>query len=324
MIASPSTSQSVPMTLEMKYSRWQRRFAPYIFVSPFFLLFLFFGLFPMIFSMFISVHKWNPIDGLGNWQFVGLENYQFLIQDDTYFQKSLVNTVVLGLMSVVPQHLIAIPLAVVIHTGLQRIKSAVTAVYFAPYVTSVAAISTVFLTLYSERSGVFNYILQGMNQIPVLNAIIPDEPVRWLGQASMVKPSIALLIIWRYTGWNTVLYLSGLQAIPQDLYEAASVDGANKLQQFRFITLPLLRPIAFFAVTASIIGSMQTFVEPIMMVNGDGGVSNAGLTTMMYLYKTAFTDLDMGLASAISWLLFAIIIIMTMVNNRFFAPRKGE
>ena len=112
--------------------------------------------------------------------------------------------------------------------------------------------------------------------------------------------------------------LAGLQAIPNELYEAAQVDGANRWHQFRFITLPLLRPIAFFAVTLTIIGNMQLFVEPYMLVNQDGGVNNSGLTAVLYLWKTAFVDLDMGYAAAMSWVLFVSIILLTWINNAIF------
>ncbi len=323
-MATPSLlTTAVPKQIH-RYAIWQRRYAPYLFISPFFILFAVFGLFPTLFSLYLSFTRWNPLDGLANIKFVGLENYQFLLTDDTLFRKSLVNTAVLGVISGIPQHIIAIPLAFLLHTGLNRIKGFVTALYFAPYVTSVAAIAMVFGTLYSERSGLFNWALAQLHQIPLLGAIIPGDPIPWLGREVWIKPSIALLIAWRYTGWNTVLYLSAMQAVPMELFEAAAVDGASRWQQFRFITLPLLRPMAFYAVTLTIIGNMQIFVEPFLLVNRDGGVNNAGLTTVMYLYKTAFNDLDMGLAASISWVLFAIIIVLTLINNRIFRGGRAD
>ncbi len=322
-MAAPTTTAPPITTASYRYANWQRRYAPYIFISPFFILFIIFGLFPTLFSFFISLTRWNPIEGLANIKFVGFENYQYLLTEDTYFRKSLINTAVLGLLSVPPQHLIAIPLAFMLHTGLKRIKGFITALYFAPYITSAAAIAMVFGTLYSERSGLFNYVLSQLHQLPVLGAIFP-ESIPWLGRDAWIKPSIAILIAWKYTGWNTVLYLSAMQAIPGDLFEAAAVDGANRWQQFRFVTLPLLRPMAFYAVTLSIIGNMQIFVEPFLLVNRDGGTNNSGLTTVMYLYKTAFNDFDMGLAASISWVLFLIIIVLTIINNRIFRGGKVD
>jgi multiple sugar transport system permease protein len=323
-VDAPIITRRSVATSSYRYSNFQRRYAPYLFVAPFFILFIVFSLFPTLFSFYLSFTRWNPIDGLAGIKFVGLENYLYLISSDTYFRKSLFNSAFLGVISGIPQHLIAIPLAFMLHTGLKRVKGFVTALYFAPYVTSVAAITMVFGTLYSERAGLFNWILAQLNQVPLLGAIIPDDPIPWLGREAFVKPSIALLIAWRYTGWNTVLYLSAMQAIPMELFEAAAVDGANRWQQFRHITLPLLRPMAFYAVTLTIIGSMQIFVEPFLLVNRDGGVNNAGLTTVMYLYKTAFNDLDMGLAASISWVLFAIIIVLTIINNRLFRGGKAD
>lgn len=303
----------------LRYARWQRRLAPYLFISPFFVIFVVFGLFPTLFSLYLSFQSWSPIDGWGAWRPVGLKNYAFLLSGaDDFFNKAVRNTVLLALLSGIPQHLIAIPLAFVIHRSLRRLQSLVTAVYFAPYITSAVAITTVFFTLYQERSGVFNWLLGLLNGVPLLGLLVPDEPVRWLGRDATVKPSIAILVIWRYTGWNTVLYLAGLQAIPKELYEAAEVDGANRWHQFRFVTLPLLKPIAFFAVTLTIIGNMQLFVEPYMLVNQDGGVNNSGLTSVLYLWKTAFVDLDMGFAAAMAWILFAAIIALTVLNNRLF------
>lgn len=323
-MAAPSTTAPSISTSSYRYSNWQRKYAPYLFVSPFFILFIIFSLFPTLFSLYISFTRWNPIEGLARIKFVGLENYQFLLTDDTYFRKSLVNTAVLGVISGLPQHIIAIPLAFLLHTGLKRIKGFVTSLYFAPYVTSVAAIAMVFGTLYSERSGLFNWVLAQLNHLPLMGAIIPDNPIPWLGREAWIKPSIAILIIWRYTGWNTILYLSAMQAIPMELFEAAAVDGASRWQQFRHVTLPLLRPMAFYAVTLTIIGNMQIFVEPFLLVNRDGGVNNAGLTTVMYLYKTAFNDFDMGLAASISWVLFAIIIVLTVINNRIFRGGRAD
>ena len=318
------SSAAPPQTDSARYrwSRLQRQAAPYVFVSPFFILFLVFGLFPTLFSLYVAFQRWDPVTGLGGMRFTGLENFQYLLTD-SFFWKALRTTVYIAIISGLPQHLIAIPLAYVIHRGLRRMQGFVTAVYFAPYITSVAAISMVFQTLYAN-SGVFNWVLSGLNSVPLLGLLIPDEPVRWLGREATIAPAIALLVIWRYTGWNVVLYLSGLQAIPRELYEAAQVDGANTWQQFRFITLPLLRPIAFFAVTLTIIGNMQLFVEPYLLVNQDGGVANAGRTIVMYLWKTAFVDLDMGLAAAMSWLLFAFIIVLTIVNNRIFRSARGD
>jgi multiple sugar transport system permease protein len=310
---------------ERSYTRWQRILAPYVFISPFFILFFIFGLFPMLFSIYVSLTSWDAVSGLGGMKFVGLDNYRFLFAEDTAFWNSVRQTAYIAVLSGLPQHLIAIPLAFVIHTQLKRMQGLVAAVYFAPFVTSVAAIAAVFGTLYSERNGVFNwFILEVLNKIPLLNSIIPDDPVKWLGNRHMVPISISILVIWRYTGWNTVLYLAGLQAIPKDLYEAAEVDGATRVQQFRYITLPLLRPTMFTAVTFTIIGNMQLFAEPFLLVNTSGGVANAGRTSALYLWDNAFNNLLFGDAATQTWVLFAIIIVFTVINNQIFARLRND
>lgn len=320
---SLSTAPPEPKTdRQMRWSKLQRRWAPYVFISPFFILFLVFGLYPTLFSLFISLHKWQPSDGWATWKFIGLQNYTFTLTDP-WFWKSIYNTVWLGLVSGIPQHLIAIPLAFVIHTNLKRFKTFATAVYFLPYITSAVAIALIFGTLFSEHKGVINQVLAWLHQFPVLNWITPSEKINWLGRSAYIKLAIAIVVIWRYTGWNTLLYLSAIQAIPKELYEAAEVDGASRWQQFRFITLPLLRPMMFFAITLTIIGNMQLFEEPFVLTNGPGGGSdNAGMTATMYMYRTAFEWLDMGTAASISWLLFVFIGILTFVNQRIFG-RSG-
>lgn len=307
------------------YTRLQRIFAPYVFISPFFILFLVFGLFPMIFSVYVSLTSWDAVSGLGGMKFVGVDNYIFLFTQDTAFWQAVRQTIYIAIISGLPQHLIAIPLAFFIHTQLKNMQGFVTAVYFAPFVTSVAAITAVFGVLFSERKGVLNwFILEVLNKIPVLNTIIPDDPVRWLGDRHMIPISISILVIWRYTGWNTVLYLAGLQAIPKDLYEAAEVDGATRGQQFRYITLPLLRPTMFTAITFSIIGNMQLFAEPFLLVNTGGGASNAGRTSVLYLWDNAFNNLLFGDAATQTWVLFAIIIVFTALNNWLFAKIRND
>ncbi len=329
---SPAIKSEVPQHWTQTYTRWQRILAPYVFISPFFILFLIFGLFPMIFSIYVSMTSWDAISGLGGMKFVGLSNYKFLLdglfdpsKGDTDFWKAIRQTAYIAVISGLPQHLIAIPLAFMIHTGMKRMQGFVTAVYFAPFVTSVAAIAAVFGVLYSERNGFLNwFILEVLNKIPLLNSIITDEPIKWLGNKDMIPISISILVIWRYTGWNTVLYLAGLQAIPQDLYEAAEVDGASKFERFRYITLPLLRPTMFTAVTFSILGGMQLFLEAFLLVDRGGGNQNAGRTSVMYLLDNAFNNLLVGDAAAQTWVLFVIIFSLSAVNNWIFNKIRND
>ncbi|OYU42212.1 MAG: hypothetical protein CFE44_25290 [Burkholderiales bacterium PBB4] len=147
-------------------------------------------------------------------------------------------------------------------------------------------------------------------------------PIDWLNRPETLKPAIALIIFWRYLGFNVVLYLAALQTIPKDLYEAATMDGAGKLQQFFFITLPSLKPMIYFGVMLSIIGGLQIFEEPFILTDGRGGADQAAMTAGVYLYRMAFDFNDFGGASAMSWILFAVVAAMTWLTNRAFHPSR--
>lgn len=295
--------------------------APYLFIAPFFLLFAVFGLFPLLFSIYLSLHQWNPAEGLHTMQWVGVENYLFALSDP-WFHESLYNTLWFALVAGVPQHLVALPLAFFIHQRVRRGRNLLVGAYFVPYITSSVAIALIFSTLYSRDYGLINAALAEATRIPFLGsplaalqaAGLPD----WLGDAEFTKPAVAFVIFWRFLGWNLVLYLSALQVIDKDLYEAATLDGAGSWQQFRHITLPLLKPMMFFAVTLTIIGSLQLFEEPFILVDLEKGVSQSVMTSAIFMYRLAFSDGDFGTASALSWILFFIIAALTWLNARLF------
>jgi len=287
--------------------RWRklaRRLAPYAFIAPFFVLFTVFGLFPLLFSIWLSLHQWDAASGLAAMHWVGLENYKYAITDP-WFAKSLLNTLWFAVASGVPQHLVALPLAFFIHMSLKRGRNFVVGAYFVPYVTSSVAIALIFTTLFSKDFG-------------VINAIIPGPPIDWLGDSFWARPAIAFVVFWRYLGWNVVLYLSALQVISGDLYEAATLDGASRWQQFRYVALPLLKPMMFFAITLTLIGNLQLFEEPFILIPPDSGVATDVMTTAMFMYRMAFSDGDFGTASAVSWLLFFLIAALAYGNGKLF------
>ena len=294
-----------------------RKAAPYLFIAPFFLLFLVFGAFPLLFSIWLSLHQWDPAAGLSAMRWVGLENYTYAATDP-WFHKSLYNTLWFALVAGIPQHLVALPLAYFIHTKLKRSRNLVVGAYFVPYITSSVAIALIFSTLFSKDYGVIKAFFAELMRVPLLGTLMPAEPIDWLGNAAYTKPAVAFVVFWRFLGWNLVLYLSALQVIDKDLYEAATLDGARSWQQFRFITLPLLRPMMFFAVTLSIIGNLQLFEEPFILVDIEKGVSQSVMTTAIFMYRMAFSDGDFGTASAVSWLLFFVIALLTWLNSRLF------
>ena len=294
---------------------------PYLFLSPFFLLFGIFGIFPIVFSFVLMFQQWDPVQGMGAMQFVGLENIRFTLEDP-WVWKSLRNTFWLAIASGLPQHLVAVPLAYLINEKLQGSRNALMGAYFLPYITSTVAIAMMFTTLFSTDYGLVNALLEALEQWPLPSWLIPQERIDWLGTPETVKPVIALVVFWRYLGFNLILYVAALQSIPRELYEAARMDGAREWRIFWSITLPHLRPMMMFSMTLSVIGGLQLFEEPFILTGGKGGVEQAGMTTAMYMYRTAFEFNDFGLASAMSWLLFLMIAVATWLTNRAFGPQQ--
>ena len=303
--------------------RLSPKYVPYFLISPFLILFIIFGAFPLFFSFYLSFQSWEPTAGISSMKYVGLSNFTFAITDE-WFWKSLKNTAWLAVVSGVPQHVIAIPLAYFIHTSFKRTRNGVIGAYFLPYITSTVAIAMMFGTLFSTDYGMINIALHSLSRVPGLGWLISEAPIDWLNRAENVKPAVAIVVFWRYIGFNTVLYLAALQTIPKDIYEAATMDGARRIQQFFHITLPSLKPMIYFGVTLSVVGGLQLFEEPFILTGGRGGTDQAGMTTAMYMYRTAFEFNDFGAASALSWLLFIVVAMLTWLTNRAFKPRAGS
>jgi multiple sugar transport system permease protein len=301
--------------------RLSPEWAPFVFLIPFVVLFVVFGLFPLGFSLYLAFQTWEPTSGLGAMEFVGFDNIAFLLRDE-WFWKSLKNTAWLALASGLPQHLVAIPLACFIHRSFKRMRNAVVGAYFVPYITSTVAIAILFSSLFSTDYGLINAGIGAIARIPGLGWLLPGNAIDWLNDPDLIKPALSVIVFWRYVGFNVVLYLAALQTIPDDLYEAATMDGAGRLQQFWFITLPSLKPMIFFGVTLSVIGGMQLFEEPFILTQGRGGSDQSGMTTAVYLYRTAFDFNDFGAASAMSWLLFIVVAGLTWLTHRAFRPRR--
>ncbi|HEY0954768.1 MAG TPA: sugar ABC transporter permease [Roseateles sp.] len=288
------------------------RWAPYILVSPFLILFAVFSLFPLLFSLWLAFQSWEPTSGLDSMQFVGLDNFVFALTDG-WFWKSLKNTLWLAVATGVPQHLVAIPLAVFLHQALSRWRGLLSGAYFLPYITSTVAIAMLFGSLFSTDYGLVNQ---------ALHAMFGTENINWMRSPEAIKPAVAIVVFWRYVGFNLVLYLAALQTIPHDLYQAAKLDGAGPWQQFLRITLPGLKPMILFGVTLSVIGGLQLFEEPFILTNGKGGADQQAMTVGIYLYRLAFDFSDFGGASALAWIMFGIIALLTWLTNKAFAERQ--
>jgi len=306
----------------MKLPRLRPRHTPYVLLLPFLLLFLVFGLFPLLFSLYLSFMSWEPTSGLGAMHYVGWDNFAFALQDE-WFWKSLKNTLWLAVASGLPQHLVAIPLAVALNGLFQRWRNAAVGLYFLPYITSTVAIAILFSSLFSTDYGLVNLLLAKLQQLPLVGGLMP-APIDWLNDPDAIKPAIAMLVFWRFVGFNTVLYLAALQTIPRDLYEAATMDGASKWQQFRWITLPGLKPMMLFGATLSVIGGLQLFEEPFILTAGKGGSDQAGMTSAVYLYRTAFDFNDFGAASSMSWLMFFVVALLTWMTHKAFGAGSNR
>ncbi len=320
-----------------------RKWAPYLFVSPFFILFAIFSLYPLLFSAYVSLYRWDGVSALSQMKWEGIGNYLYVLElegldwskvfsgafwSDVYsrdFWRALYNTLWIGVVSGLPQHLIAIPLAVFIHTQLRKLRNPVLAIYFLPFITQTVAVVLVFQALFSAKFGFVNTMLTGLGTLDVggfqpLAWLFPSEAIDW-GRPQKTPWIVAFVVWWRYVGWNTVLYLAALQTIPKDLYEAARVDGASRWQQFWYITVPQLRPMMFFAITLTIIGNLQLFEEPYVLTGGSGGIGQVAETSAMYMLRVAMTDGDFGTASSVAWLLFIFVAALTWMNNRVFKPK---
>ncbi len=282
----------------------QHKAAPYLFISPFYILFFAFMLGPALFAGYISLTGWR---GLATPDFIGLQNYSYLLKDGT-FHKSLLNTfkyAVVGVVIVIP---LALFLASLLNVSWLRAKGFFRAVYFLPVITPAVVVGIVFSMVYDQQYGIFNWALLQIN-LPI---------IKWM-TADYFKLAVAGMIIWRWCGYHMIYFLAGLQGIPKTIYEAAEVDGANVFQKFRYITIPSLRPIIIFILVIMTISSLQIFDEPFMLLNdgrGFGGPQDSGLSITMYLYRTGFIFMRRGYGSAIGSILFTIILILALFQTK--------
>ncbi|MCY3898876.1 MAG: sugar ABC transporter permease [Caldilineaceae bacterium] len=286
---------------ERLWYRYQRRLAPYLFISPFYILFVVFALGPLIAALYFSMIKWP---GTGPMTFLGLANYLELFEDEI-FLKSLGNTTYYAIGAVFVILPVALFLALLINAAVVRAKSVFRIAFILPVLTSTVAATIMFLLMFEHQYGLFNVALEAVGL----------KALKWLDE-ELVKLSVLLVAAWRYTGLTMLYFLAGLQSIPTDVYEAASVDGAGRWTTFWQITLPLLRPVSLFVVVVTIIGSFQFFAEPLLLAGG--GPNNASLTIANYLYRVGFSYLRMGYASAVGYILAVIIFILTLLQLKFF------
>jgi ABC-type sugar transport system permease subunit len=307
------------MTAGMRHSRWRevrrhRHF--YYFIAPFFVLFAIFGLYPLLFSLVLSFGKW---DGMTPWTWVGLHNFAAMGSDDILW-RSLWNTLVIGVLYVPPMLVLAFLFALILNAPAMRFRAAYRAAFFLPAVTPMVVIAIVFSLIFSTEKGVLNWlILRAGHALPFLHL----HAIPWITSETWSKPSIALLTLWRWTGYNMILMLAGLQGIPTEYYEAAMVDGATPFQRMRAITAPLMRPTFLFCLLLSVIGTIFMFDEVFVLTNGGPGTSSINFG--LYLFNVSFGDFKFGYASCIAYSLAVVVFAVTalVAGRRGRAEREG-
>ncbi len=280
----------------------------YLYISPFFILFAIFGLFPILFSFYLGFQKWN---GLGAMEYVGFQNFKWILTDPLFW-KSLTNTLYMWVLGTIPQLIIGIILAYALNSTLIKAKSFFRVSIFMPYVTSTVAVAIVFGIMFNN---------QDFGLVNIIVGLFGVDTISWGTTEWGVKVAISTMVFWRWVGYNTIIYLAGLQGIPNDLYEAATIDGATIRQKIQYITIPMLRPIIILTVFTSTIGALQLFTEPLIFIGRT--YREEGITVVLYLYREAFTNLAFGPASAAAIILFFIIIIISSINV-FIANRIGR
>ncbi|TDK62515.1 sugar ABC transporter permease [Bacillus salipaludis] len=273
--------------------------APYFFIGPALLLLVVFTVYPVISSLILSFQEVRGVEKT----FVGFANYSRLFHDPIFY-KSLLNTFEILIVQVPIMLFLSLLIAVGLHSSMVKAKAFFRISFFMPAITALVAASIVFMILLDEHFGLVNYFL----------SFFGVKPVHWLTSPFWAKASVILVMTWRWTGYNMVIFLAGLQNIPSELYEAASIDGAGKVKQFFMITIPQLKPVFIFTVVMSTIGTLQLFDEPFILTQG--GPNSATMTITLYLYETGFKFFDFGYASAIAYVLVVITAVISWIQMK--------
>jgi cellobiose transport system permease protein len=286
-----------------RLSLWDQRYSGYAYVAPFFIIFGVFGIFPILYTAFVSLHDWNII-GTHSW--VGLDNYSTLLSDPRFWT-ALRNTISIWALSTIPQLILALVLAHVLHNQFLKGKNFFRMALLVPNITSVVAVAIVFESIFGFHFGIINSLLD----------LVGIDRINWQSNVLTSHIAIASMIMWRWTGYNTLIYLAGMQAIPSELYEAAAIDGASRWQQFRHVTVPMLRPTIIFTAIISTIYGLQVFAEPLLFAQGPnitGGPARQFSTLTLFMYEQSFRSFKLGYGAAVAWLLFLVIVVAALVN----------
>jgi cellobiose transport system permease protein len=293
----------------------KRKWVPYFFLSPYLLFYLVLGLIPIIFSFYVSLTSW---DGISGKTFVGLANYKYLFNPDSYFFQSIGNTLFFILLTLPLQIVFGLALASLLYSRFVKWKAFFQLINFLPYIVTPVAVGLMFNLLFDWQAGFVNKVLIHFGLI--------DEGIYWLGDPVYARMVIVLMLFWKGFGYTMIFFLAGLANIPKDLNEAAQVDGASGFRNFWSITLPLLKPVMTFIVITGIIGGFQLLEEPMLLLGGSGmgsssavigGPERCCLTTVWNMYDTAYgSTTRYGLGAAIAYGLCVIIALFSFIGVR--------
>jgi len=273
----------------------------YLFTAPFFVMFLIFGLAPIIYSVYIAFFNW---DALGTQEFIGIQNFVELVADDRFWN-ALLNTIDIWLLSTIPMLILSIGLAAILHNPHLRGSTFWRTILLVPNITSVLAIAIVFGQLFGRDFGMVNLIIGALG----------FEHVDFIQGTTSSHIAIATMIVWRWTGYNALIFLAAMLAIPGELYESAALDGANKWKQFIYVTLPSLRNTITFVLIVGTIGGLQVFAEPLILGGSyNGGDSGQFSTLTLFLFDQAFVAYKWGYAAAVGIMITVIVAIVSLIN----------
>jgi multiple sugar transport system permease protein len=288
----------------------RQEWTAYLFNAPGLILFAIFTVYALYTSFMLSFHEWNLIED--EKRFVGLDNYREMLQDSN-FHEAIRNTVYFAVGSVPLTMAIALLLAMLLNTQIRGLAIFRTA-YYLPVITPLVVAAIIWTWLYQADTGMLNYYLQQLGII--------DEPVYWLGNRATAMPAVIAMNIWKGIGFNMIVYLAGLQAVPQEFYEAAEVDGAGWWEKFRRITLPLIAPTTFFLLVINTVGAMKAFTQVFVMTQGGPPGPGGATTTIVYwVYQQAFVYFKMGYASALAYTTFFLLFAVSFMQFRWYVKR---
>ncbi|HWP06301.1 MAG TPA: sugar ABC transporter permease [Polyangiaceae bacterium] len=285
----------------------QRGLAPYLFLAPYLVVLLVFTLYPLANAAVLAFQQTN---GPATRAFVGFDNFRFIFSDPTFYQ-ALKNTTIFAACSVLVQLPLSMGLALLLNEGKGRARALLRLVLFSPNLVGQIFVGVLFSVLFTARYGLVNRFLQALFGWGLEK--------QWLQDPALVMPAIIIAALWLYVGFNMIYFLAALQSVDKTLEEAARVDGATRLQVFWNVTLPSMRHVVVFVVVTSLIGSYQLFELPLALLSSSNGrgPDNAGLTVITYLYDVGFVTGDLGLGSAVGWVIAIIIFTLSLLQIRF-------